>query len=49
MKSNVAGIETVDHEVVEVPHTVAALTELFRGASVVSTPSAPSPSTAARW
>ena len=35
MKSNVAGIETADHEVVEVPHTVTALTELFKGASVV--------------
>ena len=35
MKSNVAGIETADYEVVEVPHTVGALTELFNGASVV--------------
>ena len=35
MKSNVAGIETADYEVVEVPHTVGALTELFKGASVV--------------
>ncbi|VTU46420.1 Putative trans-acting enoyl reductasec (plasmid) [Variovorax sp. SRS16] len=35
MKSNVAGIETASYEVVEVPHTVEALTELFRGASVV--------------
>ena len=35
MKANVAGIETADYEVVEVPHTVAALTELFNGASVV--------------
>ena len=35
MKSNVAGIETADYEVVKVPHTVAALTELFNGASVV--------------
>ncbi|MEN3349990.1 MAG: hypothetical protein V7632_3625, partial [Bradyrhizobium sp.] len=35
MKSNVAGIETADYEVVEVPHTVAALTQLFDGASVV--------------
>lgn len=35
MKSNVAGIETADYEVVTVPHTVAALTELFKGASVV--------------
>jgi short subunit dehydrogenase-like uncharacterized protein len=34
MKSNVAGIETADYEVVTVPHTVAALTELFKGASV---------------
>lgn len=35
MDSNVAGIETADYEVVEVEHTVAALTELFSGASVV--------------
>src|ERR1700743_634344 len=35
MKSNVAGIETTGYEVVEVPHTVTALTELFKGASVV--------------
>ncbi len=32
----VPGIETVEHEVVEVEHEVGALTELFRGASVVS-------------
>jgi len=35
MKSNVAGIETADHEVVEVAHTTEALTRLFTGASVV--------------
>jgi Family of unknown function (DUF5938)/Saccharopine dehydrogenase NADP binding domain len=35
MKSNVAGIETASYEVVEVLHSVEALTELFRGASVV--------------
>lgn len=35
MKSSVAGIETADYEVVEVIHTAEALTELFRGASVV--------------
>jgi short subunit dehydrogenase-like uncharacterized protein len=35
MRSHVPGIETAQHELVEVPHTVAALTELFRGASVV--------------
>ncbi|HSV57921.1 MAG TPA: DUF5938 domain-containing protein [Variovorax sp.] len=35
MKSNVAGIETADYEVVEVAHTVEALTQLFKGASVV--------------
>lgn len=35
MQSNVPGIETASYEVAEVPHTVAALTELFRGASVV--------------
>jgi hypothetical protein len=32
----VPGIDTVDHEVVEVEHTVEALTELFSGAKVVS-------------
>jgi len=35
MQSNVPGIETASYEVAEVPHTIAALTELFRGASVV--------------
>ena len=35
MHSNVPGIETASYEIAEVPHTVAALTELFRGASVV--------------
>ena len=35
MRSNVAGIETAAYEVVEVIHTTEALTELFRGASVV--------------
>jgi len=35
MKSNVAGIETASYEVVEVLHSTEALTELFRGASVV--------------
>ncbi|CAN7742284.1 DUF5938 domain-containing protein [Variovorax sp. LjRoot84] len=35
MKSNVAGIETASYEVVEVIHTVEALTQLFKGASVV--------------
>jgi len=35
MDSHVAGIETADFEVVEVEHTVEALTELFSGASVV--------------
>ncbi len=35
MKSNVAGIETANYEVIEVRHSVEALTELFRGASVV--------------
>lgn len=35
MRSNVAGIETADYEVVEVTHDVASLTELFSGASVV--------------
>ena len=35
MKANVAGIETANYEVVEVPHTTAALTKLFSGASVV--------------
>jgi hypothetical protein len=32
----VPGINTVEHEVVEVDHEVGALTELFRGAKVVS-------------
>ncbi|NGO08948.1 saccharopine dehydrogenase [Streptomyces sp. HC44] len=32
----VPGIDTVDHEVVEVEHAVGPLTELFRGAKVVS-------------
>lgn len=32
----VPGIEDVDHEIVEVEHDTAALTELFRGAKVVS-------------
>jgi len=35
MKANVAGIETADHEIVEVAHTTEALTKLFTGASVV--------------
>ena len=32
----VPGLDTVEHEVVEVEHTVPALTELFSGAKVVS-------------
>ena len=32
----VPGIDSADYEVVEVEHTVAALTDLFRGAAVVS-------------
>lgn len=35
MNSNVAGIETADYEIKAVEHTTEALTELFRGASVV--------------
>ena len=35
MKSNVAVIETASYEVVQVPHTTEALTQLFKGASVV--------------
>ena len=35
MRSNVAGIETASYEVVEVKHSVEALTQLFKGASVV--------------
>lgn len=35
MEANVPGIETADYEIVQVDHDVAALTELFRGASVV--------------
>ena len=34
--AKVPGIETVEHEIVEVEHSTAALTELFRGAKVVS-------------
>lgn len=35
MRANVPGIETADYETVAVEHSVAALTELFRGARVV--------------
>lgn len=35
MEANVPGIETADYEIAQVDHTVEALTELFRGASVV--------------
>ncbi len=35
MKSNVAGIETASYDVVEVNHSTEALTQLFKGASVV--------------
>jgi hypothetical protein len=35
MGSHVAGIETADYEVASVEHDVAALTDLFKGASVV--------------
>ena len=35
MKSNVAGIETADYEIVEVGHDTKALTELFAGSAVV--------------
>ncbi len=35
MEANVPGIETADYEIVQVEHSVAALTELFSGASVV--------------
>ncbi|WP_433302101.1 DUF5938 domain-containing protein [Actinoplanes sp. CA-030573] len=35
MHENVAGIETADYEIVEVAHDTKALTELFRGSSVV--------------
>ncbi|NLG45351.1 DUF5938 domain-containing protein [Gordonia sp. (in: high G+C Gram-positive bacteria)] len=35
MTSHVPGIETADYEVVEVEHSVEALTELFSGSSVV--------------
>lgn len=35
MKSNVPGIETADFEIVAVEHNVEALTQLFKGASVV--------------
>ncbi|WGX96628.1 DUF5938 domain-containing protein [Nocardioides sp. L-11A] len=35
MEANVPGIETADYDIVEAEHSVEALTELFRGASVV--------------
>ncbi len=35
MEANVPGIETADYEIVQVDHSVEALTDLFRGASVV--------------
>src|SRR5690348_11179876 len=35
MRENVAGIETADYEIVEVGHDTKALTDLFKGASVV--------------
>ncbi|GAA4099568.1 DUF5938 domain-containing protein [Nocardioides kongjuensis] len=35
MEANVPGIETADYEIVEVAHSVDALSDLFRGASVV--------------
>lgn len=35
MQAHVPGIETARYEVAEVPHTVEALTQLFKGASVV--------------
>ncbi len=35
MEANVPGIETADYEIVQVDHTVEALTDLFSGASVV--------------
>src|SRR5437879_2928571 len=35
MRQNVPGIETIEHDVVEVEHSVEALTELFSGAKVV--------------
>jgi short subunit dehydrogenase-like uncharacterized protein len=35
LQSNVAGIETAAYDVVEVKHTTDALTQLFKGASVV--------------
>ena len=44
----VPGIDTVEYDIVEVAHDVEPLTELLAGAKVVSTPSARSPSTAAR-
>jgi hypothetical protein len=37
----IPGIETADYEVVQVDHDVAALTELFRGAKVVSNMAGP--------
>ena len=44
----VPGIDTVEHDIVEVAHDVAPLTELFAARRWSATPSARSPSTAAR-
>ena len=44
----VPGIDTVEHDIVEVAHDVAPLTELFAGARSSATPSARSRSTAVR-
>ena len=35
LETAVPGLDTVDHEIVEVEHTVAALTDLFTGARIV--------------
>ena len=45
----IPGIETADYEVVEVEHTVAALTKLFKGAKVVSNMVGPSSNMARKW
>ena len=48
MDANVPGIETAQYEVSTVEHTVEALTELFRGASVVCNTVGPFAATAPR-
>ena len=44
----VPGIDTVEHEIVEVSHDIQPLTELFQAPAWSATPSGRSPSSAAR-